>query len=234
MRTKRKAIILSLCMVMIAVASAFGTFAYLTDHEGVTNTFTVGKVGLKLDEADVKTDGTLDTNDRVQSNEYHLLPGHTYIKDPTVTVDAKSEDAYVRMLVKVERIDLLKDALPNDNCPEYYSGDIFLLQMLCDGWNNAIWVYKGYTQTDGGKTGTYEFRYAGNAEDTEGNMLNNGIVIKSDNETKLPALFQSITVPGEIDNNHLEYLKAVKIIVNAHAIQADGFSTADQAWDAFE
>lgn len=223
MKTRSKALLLSLCAVLLVAASVLGTMAYLTDTETVTNTFTVGSVGIKLDEADVKLDGTLDTNTRVQANEYHLLPGHTYIKDPTVTVNAGSEDAYVRMIVTVENIDQLKQALPNsDITTKYYGTDnTFLLQMLCGGWNSDIWQYEGYGESSDGKTGNYEFRYY-------------QAVAKSSNATVLADLFETITVPGEIDNDHIAYLKDVKIIVNAHAIQADGFANADEAWEAFK
>ena len=225
MKIKHKALLLSLCAVLLVAATVFGTLAYLTDTEAVTNTFAVGSVGLSLDEADVKPDGTLDTNDRVQANEYHLLPGHTYIKDPTVTVDAKSEDAYIRMVVKVENIDQLKLALPDS---KYYGADgVFLLQNLVTGWDNNIWVYEGYTAD--GNNGIYEFRYVGNDIENPGN----GIVVKSETATVLPDLFTHITVPGEIDNTHLAYLDNVNIVVTAHAIQADGFADADAAWTAF-
>ena len=230
MTTAKKAMTLALCAVLLVVGSVAGTMAYLTDDDTVTNTFTVGKVGIALDEADVKPDGTLDTtNSRVKKNEYHLIPGHTYIKDPTVTVDAGSEAAYVRMLVKVENIDQLKAALPNrDDTAKYYaSNGTFLLQALCvdeNGictWNSDTWNYKGYNESSDSKTGTYEFWY-------------NGVVGKSNNKTSLDALFTHITVPGEIDNDNLECLENVQIVVNAHAIQADGFSTADEAWDAVQ
>lgn len=231
MKSKHKALLLSMCAVLLVAVSILGTIAYLTDKDTVTNTFTVGSVGLKLDEADVKTDGSYETDhdERVQENEYHLLPGHTYIKDPTVTVDAGSEDAYVRMVVTVENIDQLKLALPNSGATaKYYGADgTFLLQMLCvdkNGtctWDKDIWKMHGYTESTDGKNGIYEFRYK-------------EIVAKSENATVLPDLFTHITVPGEIDNTHLAYLKDVKIVVNAHAIQADGFENDEAgAWTAF-
>lgn len=225
MKRKHKALLLSMCAVLLVAVSIFGTLAYLTDKDTVTNTFTVGSVGLKLDEAEVNPDGTYkDGHDtRVEANEYHLLPGHTYYKDPTVTVDAGSEDAYVRMIVTVERIDQLKAALPDDGATaKYYGKDgTFLLQMLCGGWDANTWVFEGYTEKTDGTEGYYEFRYK-------------EVVKKSETETKLDDLFETITVPGEIDNAHLAYLKDVKIVVNAHAIQADGFENDEAgAWTAF-
>lgn len=222
MKSKHKALLLSLCAVLLVAASVFGTIAYLTDTEAVKNTFTVGSVGLSLDETDVKPDGTLDTGNRVQANEYHLLPGHTYIKDPTVTVDAGSEDAYVRMMVTVENIAKLKEALPDT---KYYSNGVFLLQMLCVDendvctWDADTWQMASYSEK--GNAGIYEFRYK-------------DVVEKSEKATVLPDLFTHITVPGEIDNDDLKKLDDVEIVVTAHAIQADGFDNAQEAWEAFD
>lgn len=100
MNNMKKLRILLLCAVTLVAAGVFGTLAYFTDSEAVTNTFTVGQVGITLDETDVNELGVKDGETRVQSNEYHLLPGYTYTKDPTVHVDAKSEDCY--LFVKVE------------------------------------------------------------------------------------------------------------------------------------
>ena len=101
MKTKSKALILALCAVLLVTASVLGTMAYLTSTDNVENTFTVGSVAITLDEAKVNPDGSPVANaDRVQSNEYKLLPGQTYTKDPTIHVGATSEDCY--LFVKVE------------------------------------------------------------------------------------------------------------------------------------
>ena len=103
MKTARKVLIIALCAVLLVSISVMGTMAYLTSQDTVNNTFTVGKVAINLDEADVKTDGTYekDVNTRVEDgNAYHLLPGHTYIKDPTIHVASTSEDCW--LFVKVE------------------------------------------------------------------------------------------------------------------------------------
>ena len=226
----KKAVLVLLCVAALVAASVFGTLAYLTDTDAVTNTFTVGNVGLKLDEAKVKSDGTYvtDHDNRGETNAYHLLPGHTYCKDPTVTVDADSEEAYVRMIVKVANINKLMEALPNSgDTAKYYGEDgTFLLQMLCLDetgkctWDSSIWKMFKYELVDDA-VGIYEFRY-------------HKTVAKSENETVLEDLFTHITVPGEIDNDHLAHLASVQIDVNAHAIQADGFDTDVAAWKAFD
>ncbi len=100
MRTRNKVLALVLSAALLVVGSVFGTLAYLTSTDSVTNTFTVGNVKITLDEAKTKADGTVDGTDRVKANEYKLIPGHTYTKDPTVHVDANSEDCW--LFVKVE------------------------------------------------------------------------------------------------------------------------------------
>ena len=59
------------------------------------------KEGITLDEAKVNEYGTkVENADRVPGNEYKLIPGHTYTKDPTIHVGGLSENCY--LFVKVE------------------------------------------------------------------------------------------------------------------------------------
>ena len=53
MKTARKVLMIALCAVLLVSISVMGTMAYLTSQDTVTNTFTVGKVAINLDEADV-------------------------------------------------------------------------------------------------------------------------------------------------------------------------------------
>ena len=98
------------------------------------------------------------------------------------------------------------------------------------GWDSTVWVYSNYKQEENSTNGIYEFRYVGNDIQNSGN----GIVVKAEENTVLDDLFKTITIPGEgVTNENINKLAEVKIIVTAHAIQADGFDTADDAWDAF-
>ena len=212
---KKKQIATLLSFVIVAAISIGATFAYLTDAESAKNTFTVGKVNISLDEKDV--DDSTSNADRDKANQYHLIPGHSYTKDPTVTVLANSEDSYVRMLVTVENMNELKAALPKAENPDYYGeGDVFLLQKLVEGWDGTTWVFKSFDAD----TSTYEFRYK-------------EAVKKSNADQKLDALFDKIVVPGELDNEDLAHWKNVEINVTAQAVQAVGFNSADEAWNAF-
>ena len=142
MKTRSKALLLTLCAVVLVIATVFGTMAYLTSTDEVKNTFTVGSVAIKLDEAKANTDGSLVANaDRVKANEYKLLPGHTYTKDPIVHVDSTSEECY--LFVKVA-----------NEITAIEGGTTVADQMTEKGWvpvNSAPGVYV-YTQNNQNNT----------------------------------------------------------------------------------
>lgn len=209
---KFKALLVVACALLLVAASVFGTMAYLTSTDTVTNTFTVGKVNIKLDEAKANPDGSLVANaDRVEANEYKLLPGHTYNKDPMVTVLSGSEPSYVKMTVTFSKANEL-DAIFAPNGAN--------LTHIFNGYNSANWIAKGNTKDAAANTRTYEFWYK-------------EAVGASGNDVALDALFDSITVPGEITAEQLGTIEGMTITVNAYAIQADGFANADAAWAVF-
>ena len=93
---KMKAPLIVLCALLLVVASVMGTLAFLTSTTDVVkNTFSVGDVKITLDEAKVTLDGVQDGDTRVTENNYKLMPGHAYLKDPTIHVDANSEDCWL-------------------------------------------------------------------------------------------------------------------------------------------
>lgn len=99
----KKTLTVLLALVLVIAMSVAGTMAYLTSTDEVVNTFTVGKVQIKLDEAKANADGTLvEGADRVKANSYKLIPGHTYDKDPIVHVDADSENCWLFVQVTNE------------------------------------------------------------------------------------------------------------------------------------
>lgn len=212
MKTKRKALLLTFCAVLLVVASVLGTIAYLTANDTVANTFTVGQVAINLDEAKVNPDGTPVANaDRVKANRYKLLPGHTYTKDPTVTVLKGSESSYIKMTVTFTKANEL-DAIFAPNGAD--------LTSIFNGYSEKEWTYKGNTKNTTANTRTYEFWYK-------------EAVGAPTTDVKLDALFDSITVPSTINNDQLKNIASMTITVNAYAIQADGFETAEKAWAAF-
>ena len=215
----RRALLLVACAVLLVSLSVGVTLAYLTSTtNNVVNTFTVGKVAITLDEANVDEYGVKIDETRVQSNEYKLMPGHTYMKDPTVHMAADSEVSYVRMLVTVKDLVDLKAVFSEavDATTGY-----FLLQNFVN-WAPTVWVYEDCTEATDGNSAVYEFRYYTTVGTVDGAAID------------LPALFTKIEIPGAVGNDDLANLEEVEINVIAHAIQADGFDNADEAWEAWE
>lgn len=207
---KTKILITVLCAVLLVTATVFGTLAFLTSRSEVVNTFTVGKVKITLDEAAVNEDGTLIQGaDRVKENNYHLVPGQTYVKDPTMTVKADSEDAYVRMILTIN----CADAFDSIYAPNHAD-----LTTIFNGYDSTNWVFE--TVTREADTIIYEFRYK-------------DIVAHATTDVVLDPLFDSITVPDEFDSEDMASIADLKITVVGHAIQATGFDNADDAWAAF-
>ena len=212
MKTKSKILLLTLCAVALVAASVLGTLAYLTSTDTVTNTFTVGKVQIKLDEAKANPDGSLVPNaGRVKANNYKLLPGLTYNKDPMVTVLEGSERSYIKMTVTFSKAAEL-DAIFAPNGADMTS--------IFNGYDSSNWIAKGNTEDTQNNTRTYEFWYK-------------EAVAAPTADVELDALFDSITVPGTITGDQLKTIEGMTITVNAYAIQADGFDNAADAWDNF-
>ena len=89
--------ILVLCAVALVVGSVLTTMALLTSSASVSNVFTVGDVKISMYESKVNSDGQyeLDASGEIQkvdTNSYHLVPGKTYIKDPTIYINSGDQD----------------------------------------------------------------------------------------------------------------------------------------------
>lgn len=243
MKKTSKALLLTICAVLLVAASVMGTMAYLTSTDKVQNTFTVGKVAIKLDEAKVGTDGTpVEGADRVKENGYKLLPGHTYIKDPTVTVLKDSVESYVRMKVTfnnaTEIIAMCTDPEFAEDGPTGVENAFPLIRMVkfveanAAKWDGIIpdnmvdteemlRSEKYFAYDEESDTLTYIFYYAETVAAPDGNVV-------------LPVLFDKITVPEWVTGDQLAKLDKFEINAVAEAIQADGFANADAAWAAFD
>lgn len=161
---KSKVLALTLCAVLLVATTVLGTMAYLTSQAEVVNTFTVGQVKITMDEADVETNGVpVAGASRVTENTYHLIPGKSYTKDPTIHVDAASEDCY--LFVKVENGIAAYEAAAT-------SGTI-ADQITANGWT-ALGVdnvyYQNYTKNQADKDFEVfgEFKIDGNANNVNG------------------------------------------------------------------
>lgn len=208
MKARNKILLLALCMAALIAVSVIGTMAYLTSTDTVTNTFTVGKVAITLDEAKVNDAGVAVTPaERVKANSYKLMPGHSYIKDPTVHVTDGSENCYI--FVKVENGISAFEAANEEGTGGYKT---IATQITTNGWTKLADVdnvyYRSYTNGENAQksfTVFSNFKIADNANNAEATKTS----------------WNAVTAEN------------TKITVTAYAIQADGFANADAAWAAF-
>lgn len=147
MKTRSKVFLTLACAVMLVAASVMGTQAYLTDQDTVTNTFVVGKVDITLKESPIQYgqsgDITYGNPAEGTNNQYRLIPGKTYRKDPTVAVVEGSETCW--LFVKMTT---------TENTDTYITYDSQLKENL------------GWTQGDGKKIPNTVWYRMVNASDT--------------------------------------------------------------------
>lgn len=212
---KKKILALSMCIALAAIAIVGASLAYFTDTKTATNTFTMGNVQIKLDETDIKNP----EGDRVASNEYNVYPGAVVTKDPIVHNTGKN-GAYIRATVNVSNwMNLVaayypdfKVTFPNDS---YKAALNLLVGELGEGWS-VVEVVAGDTFTVGQFDVKFILKYDG--------------VLAAGADTT--AMFQTVTIPAGIDNANADSFDEVKVV--AQAIQADGFTTWDAAFAAFD
>lgn len=212
----RRVLLLACCAVMLVAMSVGATLAYLTSSDSVTNTFTVGNVQIELWETDVNLAGEKDGETPVKANEYKLMPGQSYIKDPTVTVLAGSEPCYVGVHIQVSDFDKLFETIGYVEYGEQYlsisdivTGGLFPFEVSMhwepiDGY--SAWMGTNALLIQKAATGDFYVIY------TEPQNAN----------TKL-TLFDTLTIPEDWDREEINQLNNAEIKLTAYAVQAEGF-----------
>ena len=227
-RNRIKPLLTLCCALLLVAAGVFGTLAYLTGTDTVNNTFTVGNVKITLDEAKVTTDGTpVEGADRVKANEYHLLPGHTYTKDPTVTVEEGSDLSYVRMKVTFNNatdiIALCTDPEFAEDGPTGVENAYPLIRMVkfveanAPKWDGII--PDNMVETEEMLADAKYFAYDAKADTLTYYFYYNETVAAPDGDVVLPVLFDKVTLPEWVTNDQLATLENFQITVVAEAIQ---------------
>ena len=142
MKNWSKVIAIAVCAVSLIAASVLGTIAALmVKSDTVKNTFTVGKISIKLDESHVDTSGNVIDNQRVLTNTYKLFSEKTYTKDPELHVEAGSESCYLFVEV-INGIAAIEDQTGGNTIED---------QILENGWTllgNGIY-WRLYSETTG-------------------------------------------------------------------------------------
>lgn len=210
---KKKLTAIFLCVALVAIAVVSASLAYFTDTQTATNTFTMGNVKIKLDETNVNDS----TGNRITSNEYNVYPGAVVTKDPIVHNVGKNA-AYIRATVNVENWMNMCAAYypdfdivyPNEG---YEQSLMLLVDALGDGWS-VVGVKAGDVFTNDQHDAKFILKYDG--------------TLASGADTT--AMFNKVKIPAAIQNGQA----FGTITVKAEAIQADGFDTWEEAFDAFD
>lgn len=194
MKNKRGPIGKSFALVFAAalvIVSMIGTtIAWLTDETiPVTNTFTYGDINISL----IETTGSA----------FHILPGNDIAKDPTVTVEANSEDCWI--FVKIEK----------ENWPTFTEDDTttlkvaYIVDTTATGWTKL-------TESTDGTSIVYYRSVTSNDTDQSFGVLTNNEVTVSENLTKEE--INSVTTQPSLT-------------FTAYAVQKSNVDTALTAWE---
>ena len=234
---------LLVCNILLCVSILLllgTTIAYFTDRSEFTNTLTAGNVSISLTEAAVKKaegghlveDTSVDrikgTSDAVVHDYGTVFPGQEIYKDPTVK-NVGSENAWIA--AKLTITDGVGDIHKVLGFGGYEGLDITLLlsggvldeAVHVGNWNghHDVWYNDHYAmvQVPNMVEGRYDFYFFFNS------------ALATDEEA---LLFDSLTIPEWLDNEHLQEFAELKITVRAFAVQTGGlYSCYDAMTKAF-
>ena len=231
-----RALTLVLAAVLIVGGVVSGTVAWLiAETEPVVNTFSYGDIDLKLDETKTDKDGNpIDENGNpivdqdgdgfpentptktTEGNEYAMIPGEEYLKDPTVTVLAGNEACW--LFVKLDEID---GSITNADGSVTSTGAFgdYLTYTIGSGWTQ---LYEdGFFNQDEHKVEGVYYRFVG--EDTDNVevaypvLMDNKICVKGE-VTK--EMLNALDNNGQEDKTKVTY---PRLSITAYAVQYRGF-----------
>ena len=178
---------------------------------------------------------------RVTENEYKLLPGHTYVKDPTVTVLKPSVASYVRMKVTFnnakEIIAMCTNPDWEEDAPTEIKNAWPLLYMVNFTDESVKWdgiIMDNMFESENMLNNTKYCVYDKTTNTLTFYYYYTDTVAAPTADVVLPVLFDSITVPQWVTGDQLAKLDGFQITAVAEAIQADGFENAAAAWAEFK
>ena len=252
---KKKITVIFLCVALVAIAIVGASLAYFTDTDSATNTFTVGNVKIKLLESSLHrenagvangatstselwsdlvkegsgntspykagdtfyTDAQIEENAAVYTCENEqLIPGRSYHKMPYVKNVGKN-DAYIRIRVMIPAD--LDTAVLNSSM---YTSSAMDLGEFTRAYDNT-----GTVVREGIKYNVYTFTRIDSLAPDEMTYWNVWGTIHMDatvTSAQSEALFGADgPYPGGV----------FPVLVEADAIQSEGFANATAAWTAF-
>ena len=239
--SKPRRILLTLaCAVLLVSLSVGATLAYLTSEDSAKNTFTVGQVKITLDEQPVDENGRAVDGKRLQKNEYHLMPGFTYDKDPTIHVDSESELCWVWAMIEVAptagsttTIANIRDLIGYPVEEGAAKTHLGLNQLVTGGVFNPNNAYDGPVYEGATETWTTEkIRLVQWPGENQNYFL--VCYLQPQQADADLVLFEKLNIPAEWDNTEIIKLNNTEINITAYAIQADGFDNIDDAMASAE
>lgn len=192
---KSKIKIAALTAALVGTLSIGGIMAYFTDGDTATNTFTIGKISLDLQEP-----GWVPPTD--------ITPGEEFRKDPQIKNDGIN-DEYVFLEVVVPYANVVT---ANEDGSKNEAADTELFSYnVKDGWEELL-TEKSVDTTN--KTVTHLYAYTGSDADTMEKLSAN---------TTTSTLFDWVRFANIVEDQSLE-ATVQDMIINAYAIQTDNIN----------
>ncbi len=217
---KRKIMMISLAVALVAIMALGASLAFFTDKKEVTNAFTVGNIAIELVE-----------EKWVKDEDHVLLPGVKFDKDPVVK-NVGANDAYVRLKVTIP--ETLYDAIVVYNS-EHGINAINPEEHIFLGYNEDKWaLWAGMKETveiggvehkvlsglDNGDTRTFIYYYTD--------------ILPAGEDSKTEPLFEQVALPEVFEAKHLAEIDDIDIVIEAEAVQVDGFDLEPLGYDRGE
>lgn len=253
---KKKITAIFLCVALVAIAIVGASLAYFTDTDSAKNTFTVGNVKIQLLESSLHRENAGVANGATSDSELwsdvakegtgntsKYKAGDTFYTDAQIEADAAQyscEDIKLNPGQSYHKMPYVKNTGNND-------AYIRIRVMIPANLDTAILNSSMYTTT---ALNNKEFTYA---YDNSGTVDRDGIKYNVYTFTRIDTLapgeltywnvWGTIHMDADVTNEEIEGLfgegKAYAdgtfpVLVEADAIQADGFADAAAAWAAFE
>lgn len=223
MKKNKKMIIAVLSICLVAAIAIGGTIAFLFDKQEVTNTFTVGNLDITLTEPN--------WNDETDGKD--LMPGDTEVKDPTITEVAN--DSYMR--VKMSVVDADGNLITDGDRLALVLETVRFDSTYTDAENIGTALVEGskYSRADLADVPAVNPAFTVDSTRTEANtgvyFYNYNTVLAQGSKA---VLFTNIVIPTDWTQTELQKVGSYKLVLEAQAIQTDGFANAAEAFTALD
>lgn len=263
-KTLAKILALALCAVLLVTGTVFVTLAYLQDSTGVVrNTFSSSNITITLDEYQVDENGAVrkltgkdasgkpiyadyDPGEEMarvmqQEQDYRLVPGRTYVKDPTVHIKSGSETCYIYIAIK-------NTMFPADNVYEDDSTEsgkdgvqkkgTIAAQLLANGWvetgltieteDESVLEALGSDNPEDYTVYVFSQLQATNPANRDIDDSRDYVVNVRENTTKEYfdlVIFENFTIKSDLNEEIVTADKVINVI--AFAVQTEGFENSE-------